>query len=273
MPGIRSSVNEPRFTIVTVALNAGGLLRETVASVLAQADADFEYLVQDGGSTDGSLDGLPSDPRLRVVVEPDEGIYDAMNRAARQARGEYLNFLNAGDRFPGPGTVALVGDALDASPTAPDLVYGDSFDERSAKVRRAPSPFGRRALFLEGICHQAQWIRRDRFLSLGGLDLRYRFRSDHELLLRLAEEGVEAVHLPQVLAVYDGRGFSAAKDHRAYLDAEWSAMRRERYSLRERFAWGIVSAVRMLWLKRLLLDLVSRFLPSWLERRRARRGV
>jgi glycosyltransferase involved in cell wall biosynthesis len=179
-------VKAPRFTIVTVSLNAGESLRETALSVLSQDCPDFEYLVQDGGSTDGSLAALPQDPRLRVIVEKDEGIYDAMNRAARRATGDYLNVLNAGDRFAEAGTLSSVAAILDASVPAPDLVYGDSIDERSAKVRRAPATFNRRALFLEGICHQAQWLRRETFLSLGGLDTTFRFRADHELLLSVA---------------------------------------------------------------------------------------
>jgi glycosyltransferase involved in cell wall biosynthesis len=262
-------VKAPRFTIVTVSLNAGESLRETALSVLSQDCPDFEYLVQDGGSTDGSLAALPQDPRLRVIVEKDEGIYDAMNRAARRATGDYLNFLNAGDRFAEAGTLSSVAAILDASVPAPDLVYGDSIDERSAKVRRAPATFNRRALFLEGICHQAQWLRRETFLSLGGLDTTFRFRADHELLLRLAERGGEAVHVARTLALYDGRGFSAARGNRAGLDAEWAALRRSRYTLSERLAWGGAAAARMLWLKRLLLDLASRLAPSWLERRRA----
>ncbi len=259
----------PRFTIVTVCLNAGPALRETAASVLSQEGPDFEYLVQDGGSTDGSLDALPRDPRLRLVVEKDSGIYDAMNRAARHATGDYLNFLNAGDRFAHAGTLDVVAKTLDASGAAPDLLYGDSVDERSAKVRRAPAVFNRRALFLEGICHQAQWFRRETFLELGGLDTAYRFRADHELLLRLAERPGRAVYLGETLALYDGRGFSAARENRAGLDAEWSALRRSRYSASERLRWGAAAAARMLWLKRLLLDLASRLAPSWLERRRA----
>ena len=257
-----------RLTVITVSLNAGEALLETVASVLAQTGEPFEYLIQDGGSTDGSIERLPDDPRLRVVVEKDAGIYDAMNRAAAHARGTYLNFLNAGDRFPGTEVLDLVSRALEAAPELPDLLYGDFFDERSAKVRRAPAEFGRRALFLGGICHQAQWIRRETFLGLGGFDLAYRFRADHELLLRLSEAKASTLHLPRILALYDGRGFSAAKANRAGLDAEWSALRRSRYTFGERFFWSLAATARLLWLKRLLLDLASRLFPRWLERRR-----
>jgi glycosyltransferase involved in cell wall biosynthesis len=265
-------VKTPRFSIVTVCLNAGSALRETALGVLEQEADGFEYLVHDGGSSDGSLDGLPDDPRIRVRVESDDGIYDAMNRAARAATGEYLCFLNAGDRFPGPDTLAKVAAALETCSPPVDLLYGDAFDERSGKRRRAAPILSRKSLFLDGVCHQSQWIRREAFLELGGLDPAFRFRADQELLLRLVEAHRPTRYLPEVLSLYDGRGFSARKENRAALDAEWAELRRGRYTRSERLLWGLRAAAGGLWWKRLLLDLAMRWCPGLLERRRARRA-
>lgn len=261
----------PLFTIVTVSLNPGVALRETVVGVLAQDEPDFEYLLQDGGSTDGSHEGLPEDKRIRVRVEKDEGIYDAMNRAAAAATGDYLCFLNAGDRFPDSSVLAKVKEALEAEGEGrPDLVYGDAFDERSGKRRRAAPVLSRKSLFLDGVCHQSQWIRREVFLELGGLDPAFRFRADQELLLRLVEQGRPTRYLPEVLSLYDGRGFSAQKANRAALDAEWATLRQTRYTRSERLAWSLASAARMLWLKRAVLDALTKWCPDLLERRRRR---
>lgn len=249
------SIDTPFFSIITVSLNAGAALEKTAFSVLEQDHGDYEYLVQDGGSQDGSLDALPERARLGLVVEKDEGIYDAMNRAVARAQGSYLHFLNAGDRYPNAQTLSRVAAAIQAAKGSPDLLYGAAFDERSRKLRSAAAVFGRKRLYLEGICHQAQWIRRDRFLQLGGFDLSYRFRADHELLLRLAETGAQTIRLGETLALYDGRGFSAVKKNRAALDAEWRLLRQTRFTSSERLCWGFLSACRMLWLKRLLLDL------------------
>lgn len=260
----------PLITVITVTLDAGAALRETAESVLAQEGASWEYLVKDGGSADGSVEALPRDDRLRVETGEDAGIYDAMNRAVPLAKGDYVNFLNAGDRFPSRETLAKVSEAIRSAPEPPDLLYGDFLDERSAKVRRSAPGLSRRHLFLSGICHQAQWIRRDLFEELGGFDLRYPMRADQELLLRLAERGASALHLPEVLALYDGRGFTAQRENRAELDREWRELRETRYTPGERLRWGLRSALGLLWLKRLALDTMRCCCPGVLERRARR---
>ena len=77
-----------KFSIIVVALNAGEKLKETVDSVLNQTWQDYEIVVKDGGSKDGSVDALPEDERIKVYVEKDTGIYEAMNQAVAKAKGE-----------------------------------------------------------------------------------------------------------------------------------------------------------------------------------------
>lgn len=88
---------EPFFSIIIVCFQAGEELDKTVNSVLTQTESDFEIVVKDGGSTDGSLLRLPKDSRIRLFQEKDSGIYDAMNQAAHRVRGRYVLFLNCGD--------------------------------------------------------------------------------------------------------------------------------------------------------------------------------
>ena len=88
-----------RFSIITVCLNAGQSLLDTVERTLGQTYEHFEIIVKDGGSTDGSIEKLPSDPRIRVVTRQDTGIYDAMNQGIEEAKGDYLIFMNCGDWF------------------------------------------------------------------------------------------------------------------------------------------------------------------------------
>lgn len=89
----------PFFSVIIVALNPGNALRHTLDSVLQQSFGDFEVLIKDGGSTDGSLEQLPSDSRIRVLQQPDSGIFDAMNQAVAAVRGRFVHFLNCGDTF------------------------------------------------------------------------------------------------------------------------------------------------------------------------------
>lgn len=95
-----------KFTIVVVCYNAGEKLKETVTSILDQSMTDYEVVIKDGMSTDGSIEALETlvtergaRERVKIIREKDQGIYDAMNAAIRHASGEYYLFLNCGDLF------------------------------------------------------------------------------------------------------------------------------------------------------------------------------
>ena len=90
------------FSLITVCFHPGEKLRKTLESALRQTYGNFELIVKDGGSRDGSLEAVPdllADPRVRVFVEKDTGIYDAMNIAVSEARGDWTAFMNAGDEY------------------------------------------------------------------------------------------------------------------------------------------------------------------------------
>jgi len=91
----------PLFSIITFCYNAGDLLRGTIESIAAQTFRDFEYIIVDGGSTDGTAQLAKQHSALINIFEsePDKGIYDAMNKGIRFARGEFIWFLNAGDEL------------------------------------------------------------------------------------------------------------------------------------------------------------------------------
>ena len=87
------------FSIITVCLNAGDDLILTIESALNQTYSDFEIIVKDGFSTDGSVEMIPKDDRIRLIQKKDNGIYDAMNQGIEVASGQYIIFMNAGDKF------------------------------------------------------------------------------------------------------------------------------------------------------------------------------
>ena len=87
------------FSIVVVCLNPGEKLTETVNSILSQQYGNYEIIIKDGGSADGSLEKLPADSRIRLLTCKDSGIYDAMNQALPMITGQYVLFLNCGDLF------------------------------------------------------------------------------------------------------------------------------------------------------------------------------
>lgn len=112
----------PTISVVTVCLNAASVIEDTLRSVLSQDYPLTEYVVVDGGSTDGTVEALRKySGRIAAMTSaPDRGVYDAMNKALGMARGDYLLFLNAGDVLASPQVIGMAARGADA-----DVVYGD----------------------------------------------------------------------------------------------------------------------------------------------------
>ena len=148
----------PVFTIVTVTLNCNALLERTIESVLKQEFVDYEYIVVDGGSTDGSIDTIKRYEKniTSWSSERDAGIYDAMNKAAAKAHGKWIIFLNAGDTFCSPEVLSTVADRLEGSDL--DVLYGDIMKMRDGAwaLVTAHEPRNYHHIFF---CHQAAFVR------------------------------------------------------------------------------------------------------------------
>lgn len=111
-----------RFSVITPSFNPSPWLRLCIASVADQG-VDVEHIVQDAGSTDGTLDWLPSDRRVTTFVERDSGMYDAVNRGLRRAEGDILSYLNCDEQYL-PGCLQAVGRFFQAHPDV-DVLFGD----------------------------------------------------------------------------------------------------------------------------------------------------
>ena len=120
-----NNTQSPLITIITVAYNAVKDIENTILSVLNQTYPNIEYIIIDGGSTDGTLDIIKKyeDKISYWVSEPDKGIYDAMNKGTLKATGEWLNFMNAGDTFYNEQVLEKVFKDNNWSDT--DVIYGD----------------------------------------------------------------------------------------------------------------------------------------------------
>ena len=242
------------FSIVTACYNCADCLRETLDSVLVQACLDYELLVVDGGSTDGTLDIIREyEPkfagRMRWRSEPDRGVYDAMNKGVAQATGAYVNFLNAGDHFE-PNTLDIIREGIAAHP-GQDIYYGftRTFDVRGERaITRVHYQMVPDGIMLN---HQAVWYARELFGRFGNYDLLYRIRADYDHLLTLYEGGVRFCPLEGVVVNYRHEGLSRSAigngqfkreeedifyRHGRLSEAEYRAIRRGRWlgELRER---------------------------------------
>ena len=179
-----------RISVVTVSYNTVDTIAETIASVGRQDWADFEHIVIDGASTDGtqSLVQSMAHPRLRLISEPDEGLYDAMNKGLGEATGEYVGFLNANDFFASPRSLSMIAET--AQSTGADCILGDTaFLGKDGRPKgRVYSTAGFRRWWLRiGVMppHPSFYARTELMRSIGGFDTRYSIGADFDLIARL----------------------------------------------------------------------------------------
>jgi glycosyltransferase involved in cell wall biosynthesis len=212
----------PLYSIVTITYeNLPGLV-ETVESVRRQSFRDFEHIVVDGDSSDGTAEWLRHNFSGEWVSEPDDGRYPAMNKGARMSHGEYLWFLHAGDVLGDPDVLARVAVAL---AERPEWAYGLARvvnPDKSLKGTLGFVPFSRFDFTVLGrpLPHQATVIRRSLFEQLGGYDETVPVAADQLLMLQAL--GVASpVALPDFLCDFDATGISADRPWWAdFRDAE-----------------------------------------------------
>lgn len=220
-PGIRQDDlagtgrnRKPLISVITVVYNGEEHLEQAIQSVLSQSWDNLEYLIVDGGSTDGTPDIVMRyrDRIARWISEPDKGIYDAMNKGILAATGDLVGFLNSDDWYL-PGALeevakayVLRGDGKAVIAGGWNLVFEDI--DLSIKVRPTLN-------FHAGmpLSHQAMFVPKPVYDATGGYDSRYRYAADLDMALRLFTGGVKFVLLDTVIANFRTSGASE-KYHR-----------------------------------------------------------
>lgn len=195
-----------KISVVTAVFNRAGTVAEALASVQGQTWPQVEHVVIDGASTDGTLPILQAHRAqlAALVSEPDQGIYDALNKGIRRASGDVVGFLHADDVFESPDSLARVAAAF-ADP-AVDAVYGDLVYVRQQDPTQVVR-YWRAGPFVPGCLargwmppHPTFYVRRAVYERLGLFDTRFRIAADYESILRfLGPGGVRPAYLPQVL--------------------------------------------------------------------------
>ncbi|MCK6417611.1 MAG: glycosyltransferase [Alphaproteobacteria bacterium] len=196
------------FSIITIAKNNRAGLARTSISVQNQSLTDHEWIIIDGASTDGTAEDLPT-YSAHVVSEPDHGIYDAMNKGLAHAKGDYVVFMNAGDRFATTTTLAIL--AAEIKNTSADFLYGDAWEESI----RTDAIFYKSARDLTGLAygmpthHQAMIYRRE---TIGALryDTDYKIAADYDFTCRflLQDPAPKVRRLREPLCFYALGGLS-----------------------------------------------------------------
>ena len=183
-----------KVSVVTVCYNSADTIEDTIRSVLSQRHDQLEYVVVDGGSTDGTLDILAKyrDRIDKCVSEPDRGIYDAMNKGVDLAEGEFVGFLNADDVYTNPTVISEVAAVAEADRA--DGVYGDLMyigrQDAQRIVRYWRAGHYRPKAFYSGWVppHPTFFCRTELYHEYGGFDPEYRIAGDFELMLRFIEK-------------------------------------------------------------------------------------
>ena len=212
----------PEVSIITVCLNDKIGLEKTIQSVLSQTFYDFEFIIVDGASTDGSQDVLKkhSSRITNWVSEKDNGIYDAMNKGISKSKGRYYLFLNAGDFLANENVI----EEFYKWGRGEDIVYGDMILKKKNNeelLMKSPEHVSIRRMLTDTIWHPVSFIKRELFELYGLYDLKYKIVADYEFFVRtIVKEKVTTFHIPIVVSVFDDSGISSNMNHRDALIKE-----------------------------------------------------
>lgn len=198
-----------KLSIITVNLNNHEGLIETFGSISAQTFQDFEYIVIDGLSEDGSQKEILSNQRIdQFLCEKDSGVYDAMNKGINIANGEYILFLNSGDSLSKPSTLRNVINELADF----DIIYGDLLfaDKLEPYVFNYPPKLCFEFLHKASLAHPATFIKKTLFDKFGFYDQTYRIVADWVFFMKvIVKENVTTKHISHVVANFDTKGMSS----------------------------------------------------------------
>ena len=220
-----------KLSIITVNLNNAEGLRKTIESVVAQTFIDFEYIVIDGGSTDGSVDIIKqyADKITYWVSESDEGIYNAMNKGIRIANGEYLQFLNSGDWLVDENVYTQIF----SNSFCEDIIYGNRievYEDKKEKLNKGHQKSD--LLFIDvfrgDFFHTCAFTKRKLFEQHGYFDEDFKIVSDFGFFLKVIGLGyarVKYIDIP--ISYFDMTGISKAPQYKPLHDKEIEEIRKK----------------------------------------------
>ncbi|TKC12897.1 glycosyltransferase [Pedobacter polaris] len=213
---------DPLISIITINYNNKTGLHKTIKSVIDQTNKNFEFIVIDGASTDGStaLIALYQEHFTYKVSEPDKGIYQAMNKGIKMAKGQFLLFLNSGDTLSNSTILHQVTPYLYSST---GIIYGNSaYLEPNGKVIRTyPDELSFDFFFSQNLSHQASFIRKSLFTELFLYNEDYKIASDWEFFMyAICKANIAYRHIDLVICDYDVSGISSITTNHKVMNEE-----------------------------------------------------
>lgn len=197
-----------KFSIITINYNNASGLQKTIDSVITQTNKDYEWIIIDGGSIDGSKEIIEENAAQGCFAywcsEQDRGIYHAMNKGITKANGEYYIFLNSGDCFFSPNVLQRVADCNFEA----DILYGDSEmvnADGSSYTKKMPEELSVEFFFRDTIIHQATFIKNSVFQEFP-YDENLRVASDRKLWFQCLLSEKSFIHIPFRICAFDLTG-------------------------------------------------------------------
>lgn len=220
------------FSILVVCLNPGEKLQKTLQSIREQTYRNYEIIVKDGCSTDGSVDFVKEElrilteesiktdgsPSLRLIEKKDAGIYDAMNQAVLESEGRYLYFLNCGDVFYHENVLLDIHKLIGENSSETGIYYGNIFERRTGQMVASNPRMDAFGCYRNVPCHQACFYDR-KLLLAHPFETKYRVRADYEQFLwcfftEEIQDGVSFVYGDIPVVDYEGGGFSETRTNK-----------------------------------------------------------
>jgi glycosyltransferase involved in cell wall biosynthesis len=263
-----------KFSIITVCKNSEKTIENTILSVINQTYKNFEYIVVDGHSNDNTLNIIDKyrDTISQVVSEPDNGLYDAMNKGIKLASGDYLMFLNSDDQLlhnnilelvaschcevlthihrsltheSGYSGLRLCRQSPDVAICSPEIIYGDIavLNKKTGTFSiQKHNKFNKIYLLKNTPCQPATFYKKDVFEKYGNFDTNYNIVSDHEWFLRIfLNNNIKAKYLGFPVSIFNMGGISTSKNREEKLIAERNDMLNKYFTKFERISYEFIS--------------------------------
>lgn len=219
-----------KLSIITINYNNAQGLEKTLKSIASQNSKDFEYIVIDGNSTDESKQIIEKNKNYidKWISEPDSGVYNAMNKGIEMANGDYLLFLNSGDKLANKDVVAKVLPSLQNDA---DIIYGNliySLNE-IPQTLFLPSKKVDLTYFLNSFLpHPSSFIKRSLFRKIGFYNEKFKIISDWEFFLRaIVVYRASYLHIDTIISDFDNSGISSNSENQKLIDREKQAVYKE----------------------------------------------
>ena len=201
----------PLISVVTICYNAKNDLEKTILSVLSQTYQDIEYIIIDGGSTDGTVDIIHkySERLFYWISEPDKGIYDAMNKGMDRATGSWIIFMNAGDTFCDNEVIKNIFGYNDLSDYS--VIYGDCYVSKLNQLQYLKASSMKKVHVQMPFCHQSSFIRKTRLRF--SIDLK--IAADYQMIYEYYRmNGISSfLYISKPISVFGATGISTTNNN------------------------------------------------------------